>query len=88
MIINFIISVIVNILASIFQWLPIVTTLPTINGFDLDTAVSTGIGSFNTFITTFWIFSTIFQGFLVLLGYYSLKVLVKVFLGARTPASQ
>jgi len=85
MIIDLFIGLVVAILTSIFSWLPAITTLPTINGFDIDTALVNGIGQFNTFINAFWPIKDMFYGFLALLAYFSIKVIAKAFLGSRAP---
>jgi ABC-type phosphate/phosphonate transport system permease subunit len=88
MIINLLIGLITLILGAIFSWLPIVTTLPTIAGFDIDGALVTGMGQFNTFVTTFWPLDYMFKAFLVLMGYYGLKMLITFFLGHRAPGTK
>lgn len=85
MIINFLLNIIVLVVGAIFAWLPDVTVLPTIGGYDIDSAFVTGIGSFNTFTQTFWPLKIVFTGFLFLMGYYAIKIGVKFFLGHRAP---
>jgi hypothetical protein len=85
MITNLLINLLVLILGAIFSWLPVVTTLPTIAGFDIDGALSTGIGQLHTFTQTFWPIQYMFNGFLFLLLYYMLKMAVTFFLGHRAP---
>ena len=86
MITNIFINFIVLILGSIFSWLPQVTALPSIAGFDLDTALATGIGQMNTFFVSFWPLKYMFDGFLVLMTYYGLKMAIRFVLGHRSPA--
>lgn len=85
MIIGAFLQIIVDIVAIILSWLPNVTTLPTIAGYDIDTALVTGVGYFNAFSTAVWPLAMVWQGFLVLMSYYSIKMLLKFFLGHRAP---
>ncbi len=88
MIINILINVIVLIIGAIFSWLPIVSTLPTIAGYDIDGALVSGMGYFNTFTTTFWPVAYMFQAFLFLMAYYLLKIGIIFFLGHRAPGKK
>lgn len=85
MIINLLLNVVVLILGAIFSWLPQVTTLPTIVGYDIDTALTTGVGQLKTFMIAFWPIGIMFQGFLVIMGYYAIKMVLGFFLGSRSP---
>lgn len=80
-----ILNVFVLFLGAIFIWLPQVTTLPTIIGFDIDSAFVTAVGQFKTLMVTFWPWYYMFLGMLVLLGYYSIKQVLRFFLGSRAP---
>lgn len=88
MITNLLINLVVLILGAIFSWLPQVTTLPTINGYDIDGALVTGVGQLNVFMTTFWPIKYMFYGFLFLMGYYAIKIVVVFFLGHRAPGGK
>lgn len=85
MIINLLLNVIVLFLGAIFSWLPQVTLLPNVAGADIDTALMTGVGQLNTFMNAFWPIYIMFQGFIFLMGYYAVKVVVRFFIGHRTP---
>lgn len=85
MIFNLIINLFVLILGSIFHRLPEVTTLPTINGYDIDGALVTGMGDLRTFMTAFWPLQDMFYGFLAIMAYYGIKMLARLFLGHRAP---
>lgn len=87
MIVNFFIVILVTVVNVIFSWLPIVTTLPTINGFDLDSAFVTGFGEYLSFANAFWYVNDVFVGFLALLVYYGIKMVLKIILGHRAPGS-
>lgn len=87
MIVNFFITIIVSAINIVFSWLPQVSTLPTINGFDLDTALSSGMGYFFTFTNAFWYVSDVFAGFLILMSYYGIKMLLKLIFGHRAPGA-
>ncbi len=71
----------------IFQQLPVVDHLPTIAGYDIDTALVTGVGYMRTFAETFWYIGIVFEGFGVLMAYYAIKLLAKLFFGNRSPTS-
>lgn len=85
MIITLLLNLVVLILGVIFSWLPVVTSLPEIMGYDIDGALVTGVGYMQTFFYTFWPFQIIFQGFLILMVYYTIKIVLKFFLGHRAP---
>ncbi len=87
MLVNLVLNVFVLILGAIFSWLPQVTTLPFIVDFDIDTALVNGVGQLHTFLSAFWPLGIMFQGFLFLLGYYAIKMVLKFFLGSRAPAN-
>ncbi len=88
MISNLLINFVLMILGAVFSWLPIVTRLPTIVGFDIDSALVTGVGQLNVFLTTFWPIKYMFLGFLFILGYYAVKMIVVFFLGHRAPGGK
>lgn len=88
MIINLLINLVVLLIGAIFSWLPQVTTLPTIGGYDIDTALVTGIGYFHKFAETFWPLQYMFNAFLFLMAYYLLKIGITFFLGHRAPGSK
>jgi hypothetical protein len=86
MIVNFILNLLVGILNILFGWLPTITTLPTIIGFDIDSALVTGMGQLNTVITSVWVLGYLMQGFLFIMGYYIIKMTLRFFLGSRAPS--
>lgn len=83
MIFNFLISVVVLFIGAVTQWLPIVTTIPSIGGFDLDGALVTGISAFSRFTLYFWPIRILFIAFLWVMGYYAIKKIVILFMGKR-----
>ena len=83
MIIGAFLQVLTAIAAIILSWLPTVTTIPHIAGYDIDAALVSGVGSFYAFVGYFWMFADLWYGFLVLMGYYTIKMVLKVFLGHR-----
>lgn len=87
MIINLLLNVVVLFIGALFSWLPQVTTLPYIVDYDIDTALVNGVGQLRTFFEAFWVLGIMFQGFIFLLGYYSIKMVLKFFLGSRSPTS-
>lgn len=86
MIISLLINVIITILGAIFVWLPRVDKLPNIGSFDIDAAMVSGLTYFNRILDVFWPIKTVMTAFLILMGYYGLKMLVRFFLGSRAPA--
>lgn len=83
MIITLILNVFVMFVGSVFSFLPAVTVLPTIGGYDIDTALVTGVGQLRLIMQSFWWLEVVFQGFLFLMGYYAVKLIVKFFFGHR-----
>lgn len=87
MIIAFLFNLIVLIIGAVFSILPQITTLPTIGGFDIDSALVSGMGELNAFMATFWFLKDLFIGFLVLMAYFSLKLIIRFLVGHRAPGS-
>jgi amino acid transporter len=87
MITSIFIGIIVSLISTVFSMLPTVTTLPTIAGYDVDGALVTGMGEFTHFIQDVWPIYDVFLGFLVLMGYFGIKMLLKAVLGSRAPGS-
>lgn len=87
MIVQLLITFVLNFLKILFGWLPLVTTIPPIFGVDIDSALVTGMGSFYRFTATFWMFGDLMLGFLAILGYLLTKQVIKLFLGSRTPGA-
>lgn len=85
MIVNLLIQAVIILLAVITSWLPTVTTLPEIVGYDIDTALVNGVGQLRTVIQSFWVFGIVLDGLLVLMLYYIAKVLLRMFIGHRAP---
>jgi hypothetical protein len=85
MIIILFFNLIVAILSIIFGWLPDVLTLPTINGYDIDSAFANGMGQLNTIMASVWVLQYLFGGFLAIMGYHLIKMVLKFILGGRSP---
>lgn len=86
MIINFLLNLLVGILNILFSWLPNITVLPNIVGYDIDSAFVTGMGQLNTVISSVWVLGYLMQGFLFIMGYYIVKLTLVFFLGSRAPS--
>lgn len=86
MIINLLVNTFVEVVGAIFQFFPAIDTLPTIGGYDIDTALVGGMGVLRTFMVSFWPLQDMFLGFLALLAYFGIKVLGRFLLGHRFPA--
>lgn len=54
MIISYLVLAVLDFLNALFSWLPQVTALPTVFGFNSDTALSTVFGYWNGFIQVVW----------------------------------
>ncbi len=85
MIINLLLNVVVLLLGAVFSMLPSVTTLPVILNYDIDGALVTGMGQLRTFLEAFWAIGLMFSGALIILTYFSVKMVIKLFLGSRAP---
>jgi hypothetical protein len=85
MIIMFILNVIVIALGGIFTWLPEVSILPTIAGYDIDAGLVLGMGYTNRMLEALWPLAIMFQGFLFIVGYYMIKTGLRFLLGTRAP---
>ena len=85
MIFTAILNLLVNIVNVIMALFPDASKLPTIAGYDIDTALQNASGQFHYFMTVVWPIGVLFQGFLVLMAYYLLKMIVRLFLGSRIP---
>ncbi len=89
MIIVLLANIFVLIVSFIFSWLPQIDVLPTIFGYDIDSALVAGIGQLNTFLNSLWPLKIMFQGALILLSYFALKnMIIKLFFGSRTPGDK
>jgi hypothetical protein len=85
MLIIFALNVIVLGFGAIFLWLPVVTTLPQIVGYNIDGALVQGMGYVNTVLGAIWPLMYVFLGMLSLMTYYTIKMGVKFLLGHRAP---
>lgn len=88
MIITLILNAIVILLLAIFSGLDDITVLPTILGFNIDSALVSGMGYINTFMVAFWPLRLMFDGFLILMGYYAIKMVLTFILGHRAPGGR
>lgn len=85
MISNLLINFLVLLLTAIFSVFPKIDTFPTINGYDIDAALVTGVGQFHLVAQNYWFLTYMFGGFLFLSAYYLLKILTRFFFGSRSP---
>lgn len=81
----YIILFISTVLGYAFNWLPKVETLPLILGVDIDAQLVSGMGMFYTYAQAVWPIYIVFQGALILLAYYAIKMVLRFFLGHRAP---
>lgn len=87
MIINLIINTLLLVIGAALSWVDDVNKLPTIGGFDIDTAMMTGVAQIHSIWTTFWPIQQMFYGFLALTIYYAAKIVLRTFFGHRAPGS-
>lgn len=85
MIIVFLINTLIAILTIIFGWLPDVQRLPSIVGYDIDSAFVTGMGQINTIMSSVWVLQYLIGGFLAIMGYHLIKIVLRFILGSRSP---
>lgn len=85
MIVAFLFNLIVLVVGAVFSLLPEVSTLPTVAGYDIDAAMVSGMGMIRTISSSFWYLTVLFQGFLVIMGYYALKIGIRAIIGHRAP---
>lgn len=85
MIITLLLGFVVAVVGLTLSIFPTITKIPNVLGYDIDTALVSGIGSLNSFLDTFWPIKIMITGFLYLLGYYSLKIALKFIFGHRSP---
>lgn len=80
MIIQFLFNVLLSIANVLFGWLPQVTTIPYV-----DSYIVTAVGGIRTLAVAFPIYSVILEVSLIYLGFRIGLVILKVFLGHRSP---
>lgn len=83
MIIQLFIAILLTLLSLIFGSLPTITTLPTVAGVNIDGYLVAGIGQFYSFAKAVWPLRDVMIGLVALLGYYAVRMVLRVFLGAR-----
>jgi len=82
MIIQLLIQILIGIITIIFSWLPSIETLP----FGVDGALTLAVSYFKGATETFPYLEIVWTCFGYLLGFEILLIIVKFFLGNRTPA--
>lgn len=87
MIVLFLLQVLISGIGIIFWPLPTITTLPTIGGYDIDSALVSGMGELNAYAAAVWPLQDVFVAVLVLFSYYGLKMILKLVLGSHAPGS-
>lgn len=85
MIINLLLNVLISLIGVIFKPFDPITVLPTIGGVDIDTQLVTAVGWMNRIFETFWPLEIMMRAFMFIMGYYATKLILKFFLGSRTP---
>jgi len=81
MITQFLFTIIITIFGAITQFLPDVTTLP----FGMDELLISSTGYFKGFMGIFPPLQVVFGAFMIYLSFRLLLILLRVFLGGRTP---
>lgn len=83
MIIHILLSIVIVILNTITSWLPVVTELP----FGLDSILQTAVSYFHGAGQTLPYLEVVWSAFLYVAGFELLLLVLKIFLGSRTPHS-
>jgi TRAP-type mannitol/chloroaromatic compound transport system permease small subunit len=87
MLISKLLELILNIFMALFFFLPSVSKLPSIAGYDIDTALVTGVGQAYNFAGVVWPIWDVLLGALFLWTFHGLMLFVKLLLGHRAPVS-
>ena len=85
MIITWILTFIITVLSAIFSIMPTVTTIPPIGGYDIDTALVTGVAQAYTLFNSVWPITDVLLGAAFMWAYFTIKVLLRIILGHRAP---
>jgi hypothetical protein len=85
MAIQLLLQMFIGTLNVLFGWLPQITRLPEIGGFDIDTALVGGVQLLYRFLDSMWPIKIMFQGFLFLMSFYLIKIIGGLILGSRLP---
>lgn len=85
MIINLILNILVDAISVVFIAFDPITTLPVVGGVDIDANLVTAIGWFNRITVALWPLAVMMEAFLFIMGWYVIKLTLKLFLGSRTP---
>lgn len=85
MIVTTILDIITYLFSIVTHLLPQVTKLPVVMGYDIDSALVSGMATLNFFMGAFWPLIYMFGGFLVLVVYYVTKMIARAILGHRAP---
>ncbi len=87
MITDLFINFFVLAMSVLFSWTKVVTKIPNIIGYDIDSALSNAMGQFTIIGRSFWFLKDLVLGFIAIMGYYLLKMTLKFFLGHRAPGT-
>lgn len=80
----YILLFVTSVLNAAFNWLGVVTTLPTILGVDVDAALNTIFGTFFAITDVFWPAQDIYLAAVYLFGYYVIRnIVLRLLLGHR-----
>ena len=85
MLITSFLSVVTAFVAALVSFLPLVTTLPTINGYDIDAALVTGVAQAYAFADVVWPVRDVLIGAAFLWAFHAIMLFVKLVLGSRAP---
>ena len=87
MITDTILQAVVQAFVVFLSWLPLVTTLPTIAGFDIDSALVSTIGQFYTFANVVWPIYDVMIGAAFIWSFHLLMLFIKALIGHRAPSA-
>lgn len=85
MIVSLILNIIVLVIGIIFTFLPAISTLPPLFGYDIDKALVTNFGYVARFMYYFWPVGYLYMFLQAILGYHIVKIVFRLFFGSRAP---
>lgn len=80
MLLQLLLTILINLLNILTSWLPTVTTLPFI-----DSYLVSAMGGIHSLIENFPILQDVLTAFLIYLGFKLALLVMKLFMGSRTP---
>lgn len=85
MITDAILTILVNGFVVMLSWLPSVSTLPTIGGYDIDGTLVSGVGATYAFANVVWPIYDVLIAASFIWGFHLLMLFLKALIGHRAP---